>query len=110
MVKVSCKPISQTADDFQKGFRIDRTHPEPSSLIIDNYRPELRIGAFEVQLCTRINRELTQELLHSKLATRTWPNVKVVLDKIAKYIPHTNIKIKLYTTATESENRSLKGT
>jgi len=109
IVKVYCKPITSSIDEFKKKISLNRNKPEQSSLIVDNYRPVLRIGAFEVQLFTRIRNELHQNLLHSKLLTRTWPNINSVLDKISKYIPHTNINVKVYTTATEAQNHPLLG-
>jgi hypothetical protein len=109
MVKVACKPITCTAEEYQKEIHLDRKHPEPRALVLDNYRPENRIGAFEVQLCAKVKNELTQELLHSKLKTKHWPNIKSILDKISAYIPHTNINVKVYTTANEGVEHSLKG-
>jgi hypothetical protein len=82
MIKVNCKPITTTAADFQKLIPIDRKKPDPHALIIDYHRPELRIGAFEVQLCARSQTGLRQEVLHSKLATRLWPNINSILEKI----------------------------
>lgn len=108
MVKVSCKPITSTAEDYQKQIIVDRKNPEPRALILDNYRPENKIGAFEVQLCAKVNHNLTQEILHSKLASRKWPAIRSILEKISKYIPHTNINVKLYTTSTEGVEHPLK--
>jgi hypothetical protein len=108
MVKVSCKPITSTAEDYQKQIIVDRKNPEPRALILDNYRPDNRIGAFEVQLCTKVDRNFTQELLHSKLNSRKWPTIRNILEKISKYIPHTNINVKLYTTSSEGVEHSLK--
>lgn len=84
MVKVYCKPINTCAEDFQKSITFGRNPHDMKSLVIDNYRPELRIGAFEVQLCKRANKELKQELLHSKLETKMWPNIGAILNKIGK--------------------------
>lgn len=109
MVKVTCKPITCSTDEYQKAIRLDRKHPEPHALVLDNYRPDNRIGAFEVQLCAKKGNEFTQELLHSKLKSRLWPSIKSILDKISKYIPHTNINVKVYTTANEGTEHSLKG-
>jgi hypothetical protein len=84
MVKVYCKPISNSVEDFQKSIMLSKKGNEQRSLIIDNYRPEMRIGAFEIQLCTKTKGELKIDLLHSKLATRTWPNIGAVLNRICK--------------------------
>ncbi len=81
-VRVSCKPITNTVEDYMRSFSVDRRNPDQKSLIIDNHRPVLRIGAFEVLLCTRVKGELRQDLLHSKLASRIWPSIGVILGKI----------------------------
>jgi len=82
MIKVYCKPITNCVEDFQKSITVNKKSEDQRALIIDNHRPEMRIGAFEVQLCAKINNELKRELLHSKLDTRVWPNVGTVLNKI----------------------------
>ncbi len=121
MVKVYCKPITDSVEDFVKSFPINRNATDQRSLIIESHRPEMRIGAFEVQLCIKVHGELKIELLHSKLATRVWPQVGAILNKIgirrctytesvANYIPHTNINVKVYTITTEGGNKPLKGT
>ena len=89
MVKVYCKPITAALEDFQKIIKLSRKSTDQRALIIDNYRPEMRIGAFEVQICKKVDGSLKQELLHSKLASRVWPNVGVILNKIGT-IPYNN--------------------
>ena len=82
MIKVSCKPLSTGAEDYMKTIPVTRRQADDKSLIIDNHRPALRTGAFEVELCTRVNGELKQELFHSKLESKTWPNMGVILGMI----------------------------
>ncbi len=82
IVKVYCKPISDSVEDFQKSFTLNKKATDQKSLIIENHRPEMRIGAFEIQLCARVRGELQTEMLHSKLATRAWPHIGAVLNKI----------------------------
>ena len=78
MIKVYCKPINTGVEDYQKPFKLNDQAP----LTIETYRPEMRIGAFEVQLCKKKDGKTKIEQLHSKLNTRMWPNINVVLSKI----------------------------
>lgn len=78
MIKVYCKPISTGLDDYKKSFKLKEDAP----LIIENYRPEMRIGAFEVLLCKMNEGNRTIEQLHSKLNSRVWPNINAILVKI----------------------------
>lgn len=103
MVKVNCKPITSSTEQYKAQIYLNRKKPEPNSLNLDKYRPEMRIGAFEVQLFSKRG----NAILHSKLASRMWPNVKTILDKIADYIPHTQINVEVYSTS--NENKPLNG-
>ena len=78
MIKVYCKPINTGLDDYKKSFRLT----EDSPLTIESYRPEMRIGAFEVQLCKVNEAKKSVKLLHSKLNSRMWPNINSILLKI----------------------------
>jgi len=78
MIKVYCKPISTGIEDYKKSFRLT----EDSPLTIESYRPEMRIGAFEVQLCRMRGGEKSIKLLHSKLNSRVWPKINSILLKI----------------------------
>lgn len=104
MVKVYCKPISTGVEDYKKSFRLK----EDSPLTIESYRPEMRIGAFEVQLCKAEEGKKTVELLHSKLGSRVWPRINSILNRISKHVPHTRINVKVYTTADEANDKPLK--
>lgn len=86
MIKVYCKPITTTVEDFNKNISISRKSTDAKQLIIDNYRPEMKIGAFEVIICKKINGQPKQELLHSKLETRVWPNIGSILNRIGIFI------------------------
>jgi hypothetical protein len=85
-------------------------------LTIETYRPEIRIGAFEVQLCKMEEGKKSIELLHSKLDSRVWPKINNIHKKIgtgpfkllANYVPHTKINVKVYTTADEASKKPLK--
>ena len=47
MIKVFSKPIVNTPEDSQKGIKVPKKG-EMNALSIDHYRPQMRIGAFEV--------------------------------------------------------------
>jgi hypothetical protein len=78
MIKVYCKPVNTGLDDYKKSFRLTENSP----LTIESYRSEMRIGAFEVQLCKVNEGQKAIELLHSKLNSRVWPNINTILLKI----------------------------
>jgi hypothetical protein len=86
IVKVNCKPITNSVEDFQKSIPIGKS-ADKKDLIIENHRPALRIGAFEVVLTTKKNRETKQELLHSKLESKRWPNIGAILNRICMQLP-----------------------
>lgn len=88
IVRVTCKPISNSVEDFQKAIVAHKSKGDQRDLIIENHRPEMRIGAFEVQLFTREKNEVKMEVLHSKLESRVWPNIGSVLGKIGKICEH----------------------
>ena len=54
--------------------------------INDHFKP-CRIGAFEIQISTIKNGLKDTRLIHSKLKTKKFPNVKTVLDKIVSMMP-----------------------
>lgn len=112
MIKVYCKPISTGVEDYKKSFRLTQDSP----LTIESYRPEMRIGAFEVQLCKVEEEKKTIKILHSKLNSRVWPRINSILAKIgiellnclANHVPHTKINVSVYTTADEANDKPLK--
>ena len=105
MIKVYSKQVSSGTEEFRKSIKIKPGNS--SALFIENYRPELRLGAFEVQLYKKSHDKTIHELLHSKLNTLAWPNLKNIIYKISKYVPSVSVKIKLYSKIVE---RSFEGT
>lgn len=114
MIRVCCKPITTNSEDFMRSIKVDKINEQ--KICIENFRPEMRLGAFEIQLCKKVKGEIIQELLHSKLQTRYWPNVNVILNRIGnikiypigKHVPHTNINVKLYSTSSEEKMKNIK--
>jgi len=105
MIKVYCKPITTGTEDFMKKITVKKN--AQTTLFIEDYRPQLRLGAFEVQLCKKVQGQIVPMLLHSKLQSYTWPNINVILNRISKYVKHTKIQINVYSTTSKE---SMKGT
>lgn len=108
MIRVYCKPIATSTEDFMKKITINKDPNTRPSFLIDDYRSQLRLGAFEVQLCKKIQGEIVPTLLHSKLQTRFWPNINVILNRIGKYVKHTKIQVKVYSTTAEESMKGVK--
>ena len=70
---------------------------------------DVRIGAFEVQLCYKVKNKGDKEakeviiLLHSKLEDKKWPKIDDILDKIVNYMPKFTGRIILYVKENEEE-------
>ena len=54
-------------------------------------------------MCIRQNSKNKIILLHSKLRTKQWPNIKNILEKIVLNLPKVDIRINFYDT--EKENK-----
>lgn len=68
----------------------------------------MKIGALEVQMCVKQKKQNKITLLHSKLRTRQWPNIKNILEKIVVNLPLVNIQLSCYDREKESVN-NVKG-
>lgn len=116
MVRVYCKPVAITKEDFMQQIGINRDPSVKTSCFVEDYRPQMRLGAFEVQVCRKVRGEVVAELLHSKLQSRYWPNISVVLQKIGtssskvlgRYVKHTRIQVKVYSTTSEEKLKDVK--
>jgi hypothetical protein len=74
---------------------------------INDQFKEVRIGAFEVQLCLKADNQSKVIVLHSKLETKQWPRIDVILNKIVSYMPFFKARIFVYQKdleETEEEN------
>ena len=67
-----------------------------SMCYINDQFKEVRIGAFEVQLCLKTDSEPKVFVLHSKLETKQWPKIDVILNKIVSYMPFFKARIFVY--------------
>ena len=106
-IKVILKPIDT---DILKGKlpKIDPKGNNNEAKYINDKFKDVRIGAFEVQICFKKNGEdLKIALLHSKLQTKQFPEIVKVLDKIVSYLPTFRGKIITYEKE-EDSNESKK--
>jgi len=71
--------------------------PLPPFPFINDQFKQCRIGAFEIQISTKdSNGKIITKIIHSKLKTKQFPNVKTVLDKIVSMMPLFNLNIVLF--------------
>ena len=82
-----------------KGFR-------KKQYINEQFR-EVRIGAFEVELCFKYNNNPQVVVLHSKLETKQWPKIDTILSKIVSYLPKFMAKIIVYQKETDEDEDEL---
>lgn len=54
------------------------------------------LGALEVQLVTKDNKgAMIKEVIFSKLSTRVWPNIPLVVDSLATFLPKDDVMIRV---------------
>ena len=71
--------------------------PLPPFPFINDQFKKCQIGAFEIQIATKDSSgKIIKKLIHSKLKTKQFPNVKTVLDKIVSIMPMFNLNIVLF--------------
>lgn len=63
---------------------------------IDKESLSSRVGAFEVQMCSKINEKTEITPLFSKLNSGLWPSIFNVLNKISSTLPMVDIKCIIY--------------
>ena len=99
-IKVLIKPIDV---EIVKGERMKFPKLEenggsyPSYPIVNNQFKECRIGAFEIQIATMNKKnEKIIKVIHSKLKTKKFPDINIVLNKIVSFMPNFNLKLVLF--------------
>ena len=111
-ISVLLKPIE--TDIQTKNWKLPKVKNGgnwPKSYINTLFK-DVRIGAFEVQLCYKVKNKEDKEareviiLLHSKLESKKWPKIDEILDKIVNYMPKFMGRIILYQKETEEEEAS----
>ena len=86
-IKVYLKPIDTD---------IVKNEDNKKNNIIDDRFKEVRIGAMEVLLCTKINGKKDTFQLFSKLQSHQWPSISKLLDMIIQYVPKFSMNINIY--------------
>ena len=77
--------------------KIDNGGVYPSYPDINSKFKQCRIGAFEIQIATKNEKdEKIVRIIHSKLKTKRFPDVNTVLKKIVSFMPKFNLKLILY--------------
>jgi len=98
-IKVYLKPIDVEIVKNEK-FRfpkVENGQPYPTYPFINNKFKQCRIGAFEIQIATKNEKdEKVVRIIHSKLKTKRFPDVNTVLKKIVSFMPKFNLKLILY--------------
>ena len=105
-ISVLLKPIET---DIKKSFifpKLNKNKGDDNNdgkYYINNEFKDVKIGAFEVQLCYKSNNSNEIIVLHSKLETKKWPKIENILNKIVSYMPKFMGKIILYQKETEED-------
>ena len=108
-IKVILKPIDTDIlkEEKYKLPKVDYKGNSEKKFVNDKFK-DVRIGAFEVQICFKKNGEdLKIALLHSKLQTKQFPEILKILDKIVSYLPTFSGKIITYEKE-EDKNENTK--
>ena len=103
-ISVLLKPI-ETDIKKGEGYKLPKVSKEgvyEKQYLNDQFK-EVRIGAFEVELCFKINGVLQTIPLHSKLETKQWPKIENILNKIVSYMPKFMGRIIVYQKETEDD-------
>ena len=101
-ISVLLKPIDTdiVKSDWHKVKKDDNSDKKNSTKIpmyyINDQFKEVRIGAFEVQLCLKTDNQTKVIVLHSKLETKQWPKIDAILNKIVSYMPFFKARIFVY--------------
>ena len=88
----------------KKDDNLDKKQKKPTMCYINDQFKEVRIGAFEVQLCLKTESQTKVFVLHSKLETKQWPKIDVILNKIVSYMPFFKARIFVYQKDYEENN------
>jgi len=110
-IQVYLKPIMDVINEYKNPIVFQKKLAQLSQddLNIDNYRPELRLGAFEVQLATKENNKLSISLIYSKLRSKQWPILNSILREVAKKVPATNLLVRVLCNQKGAKEKSMEG-
>ena len=108
-ISVLLKPI-ETDIKIANGYKFPKVDAKGFSkkqYINDQFK-EVRIGAFEVELCFKYNGKPQIVLLHSKLEAKQWPKIETILSKIVSYMPKFMSKIIVYQKETDEDEEQMQ--
>ena len=111
-IKVILKPIDTDIlkEEKYKLPKVDNKGNSEARFVNDKFK-DVRIGAFEVQICFKKNGEETKTaLLHSKLQSKQFPEISKILDKIVSYLPTFRGKIIAYEKEEDKHENSKDNT
>lgn len=74
---------------------------------IDSLFLQKRIGAFEIQLCSRVSSKTNEKVIFSKLESKKWPNQDEILEKITEYVNKCDIIVSVDITEDNFEKMGL---
>ena len=77
-------------------LKLNNDEDNKKNNIIDDRYKEVRIGAMEVLLCTKIKGNKNIFQLFSKLQSHQWPSISKLLDMIIQYVPKFSMNINIY--------------
>ena len=105
-IKVILKPIETDIlkEEHYKLPKVDLFGNTEKKFVNDKFK-DVRIGAFEIQICFRKDGSETKKaLLHSKLQTKQFPEITKILDKIVSFLPNFTAQIIAYEKEEDIEN------
>ena len=112
-IKVLLKPADVEivkSEPFKMELPQKNGDPLPPFPFINDQFKQCRIGAFEIQISTKdTNGKIITKIIHSKLRTKQFPNVKTVLDKIVSMMPLFNLNIVLFDQEDYQELDKMNG-
>ena len=112
-IKVILKPADVEivkSEPFKMELPENNGDPLPPFPFINDQFKQCRIGAFEIQISTKdIKGNIITKIIHSKLKTKQFPNVKKVLDKIVSMMPLFNLNIVLFDQEDYQELDKMNG-
>lgn len=73
----------------------------PNSNIIEAHKTTVRIGAFEISIARYEGKLKRTTLLFSKLKSKKWPCLPLLLEKISNHLPKTNLVVNLFDVTKE---------
>lgn len=71
--------------------------------IIEDYKEDSRIGAFEIQLIKKFGMVVRKQIF-SKLKTNSWPTISYILKQMSDLMPKCSVTVTLFESAPQLED------